>query len=100
MLCHSLTWRKQFQVDYILETWTPPGCLVEYYAGGWHHHDREGRPLYILRLGQMDTKGLVKAVGEEALLRHVRKRTHTHTHTHTHSHTHTQIHTHVQNYDT
>ncbi|XP_042559468.1 SEC14-like protein 5 [Clupea harengus] len=71
MLCHSLTWRKQFQVDYILETWTPPGCLVEYYAGGWHHHDREGRPLYILRLGQMDTKGLVKAVGEEALLRHV-----------------------------
>ncbi|KAG5278249.1 hypothetical protein AALO_G00096850 [Alosa alosa] len=71
MLCQSLTWRKQFQVDYILETWTPSSCLVEYYAGGWHHHDREGRPLYILRLGQMDTKGLVKALGEEALLRHV-----------------------------
>ncbi|XP_062396019.1 SEC14-like protein 5 [Sardina pilchardus] len=71
MLCQSLTWRKQFQVDYILETWAPPGGLVEYYAGGWHHHDREGRPLYILRLGQMDTKGLVKALGEEALLRHV-----------------------------
>ncbi|KAL2086412.1 hypothetical protein ACEWY4_017471 [Coilia grayii] len=71
MLCHSLSWRKQFQVDYILETWAPPDCLVEYYAGGWHHHDREGRPLYILRLGQMDTKGLVKALGEEALLRHV-----------------------------
>ncbi|KAF2978571.1 hypothetical protein EK904_011607, partial [Melospiza melodia maxima] len=30
-----------------------------------------GRPLYILRLGQMDTKGLVKALGEESLLRHV-----------------------------
>ncbi|XP_063063112.1 SEC14-like protein 5 [Engraulis encrasicolus] len=71
MLCHSLSWRKQFQVDYILETWSPPACLVEYYAGGWHHHDHQGRPLYILRLGQMDTKGLVKALGEEALLRHV-----------------------------
>lgn len=33
---------------------------------------KDGRPLYILRLGQMDTKGLVKALGEESLLRHVR----------------------------
>lgn len=32
---------------------------------------KDGRPLYILRLGQMDTKGLVKALGEESLLRHV-----------------------------
>lgn len=32
---------------------------------------KDGRPLYILRLGQMDTKGLMKAVGEEVLLRHV-----------------------------
>lgn len=31
----------------------------------------EGRPLYVLRLGQMDTKGLVRALGEEALLRYV-----------------------------
>ncbi|KAH0629536.1 hypothetical protein JD844_011668, partial [Phrynosoma platyrhinos] len=30
-----------------------------------------GRPLYVLRLGQMDTKGLVRALGEEALLRYV-----------------------------
>lgn len=32
----------------------------------------DGRPLYVLRLGQMDTKGLVRALGEEALLRYVR----------------------------
>lgn len=31
----------------------------------------DGLPLYILRLGQMDTKGLVRALGEESLLRHV-----------------------------
>lgn len=71
MLCQSLTWRKQYQVDYILEMWRPPSFLEEHYGGGWHFHDRDGRPLYILRLGQMDTKGLVKALGEEALLRHV-----------------------------
>jgi hypothetical protein len=28
----------------------------------------DGRPLYLLRLGQMDVKGLLKAVGEEGLL--------------------------------
>lgn len=31
----------------------------------------DGRPLYVLRLGHMDTKGLVRALGEEALLRYV-----------------------------
>uniref|UniRef100_A0A667XWY1 SEC14 like lipid binding 1 n=1 Tax=Myripristis murdjan TaxID=586833 RepID=A0A667XWY1_9TELE len=71
ILCQSLTWRKQHQVDYLLETWTSPQVLHDYYTGGWHHHDRDGRPLYILRLGQMDTKGLVRALGEESLLRHV-----------------------------
>lgn len=34
----------------------------------------DGRPLYVLRLGQMDTKGLVRALGEEALLRYVSAR--------------------------
>ncbi|XP_073492448.1 SEC14-like protein 5 [Aquarana catesbeiana] len=71
MLFQSLSWRKQYQVDYILQTWHPPSILEEYYAGGWHYHDKDGRPLYILRLGQVDTKGLLKAVGEEAILRHV-----------------------------
>ncbi|XP_053565592.1 SEC14-like protein 1 isoform X1 [Bombina bombina] len=71
ILCQSLTWRKQHQVDYLLSTWDPPQVLHDYYAGGWHHHDKDGRPLYMLRLGQMDTKGLVRALGEESLLRHV-----------------------------
>ncbi|GAB0196282.1 syntaxin-binding protein 4-like [Grus japonensis] len=71
MLCQSLSWRKQYQVDYILQSWRPPALLDEYYTGGWHYQDKDGRPLYILRLGQMDTKGLVKALGEESLLRHV-----------------------------
>ncbi|MEE6506833.1 hypothetical protein FKM82_007871, partial [Ascaphus truei] len=71
ILCQSLTWRKQHQVDYLLSTWDPPQVLQDYYAGGWHHHDKDGRPLYMLRLGQMDTKGLVRALGEESLLRHV-----------------------------
>uniref|UniRef100_A0A8D1DVU7 SEC14 like lipid binding 5 n=2 Tax=Sus scrofa TaxID=9823 RepID=A0A8D1DVU7_PIG len=71
MLCQSLSWRKQHQVDLLLQTWRPPALLQEFYAGGWHYQDIDGRPLYILRLGHMDTKGLMKAVGEEVLLQHV-----------------------------
>ncbi|KAK2894027.1 SEC14-like protein 1 [Channa argus] len=71
LLCQSLTWRKQHQVDFLLDTWESPQLLRDYCTGGWHHHDRDGRPLYILRLGQMDTKGLVRALGEEVLLRQV-----------------------------
>ncbi|XP_073350460.1 SEC14-like protein 1 [Pagrus major] len=70
-MCQSLTWRKQHQVDFLLDTWERPQLLQDYYAGGWHHHDKDGRPLYVLRLGQMDTKGLVRALGEEMLLRQV-----------------------------
>uniref|UniRef100_A0A3Q3X303 SEC14 like lipid binding 1 n=1 Tax=Mola mola TaxID=94237 RepID=A0A3Q3X303_MOLML len=70
-LCQSLTWRKQHQVDFLLDTREHPQLLQDYYTGGWHHHDRDGRPLYVLRLGQMDTKGLVRALGEEQLLRQV-----------------------------
>ncbi|KAM9844107.1 SEC14-like protein 1 [Aulostomus maculatus] len=71
LLCQSLTWRKQHQVDFLLDSWERPHLLQEYYTGGWHHHDRDGRPLYILRLGQMDTKGLLRALTEEVLLRQV-----------------------------
>ncbi|XP_010772983.1 SEC14-like protein 1, partial [Notothenia coriiceps] len=39
-LCQSLTWRKQHQVDYLLETWSSPQVLQDFYTGGWHHHDR------------------------------------------------------------
>ncbi|XP_026773037.3 SEC14-like protein 1 isoform X2 [Pangasianodon hypophthalmus] len=70
-LCHTLTWRKQHQVDFLLDSWKCPQLLRDYYTGGWHCHDKDGLPLYILRLGQMDTKGLVRALGEESLLRHV-----------------------------
>lgn len=40
ILCQSLTWRKQHQVDYLLETWSSPQVLQDYYTGGWHHHDK------------------------------------------------------------
>ncbi|KAK3760718.1 hypothetical protein RRG08_010689 [Elysia crispata] len=71
MLVHSLAWRKLHNIDRILEGHQPPEVLEKYYPGGWHYCDKEGRPLYIIKLGQIDVKGLMRSVGEELILRHV-----------------------------
>ena len=31
-------------------------------SGAWYKHDNEDRPLFILRLGVMDVKGIIKSV--------------------------------------
>ncbi|XP_053609889.1 protein real-time isoform X3 [Plodia interpunctella] len=69
MLSQSLLWRKKHQVDRILSEYETPDVVTQYFPGGWHHHDKDGRPLYILRLGQMDVKGLLKSIGEDGLLK-------------------------------
>lgn len=68
MLTQTLHWRKKYQIDKLLDEYELPQVIKDYFPGGWHHFDKDGRPLYILRLGQMDVKGLLKSVGEEELL--------------------------------
>ncbi|CAK1580667.1 unnamed protein product [Parnassius mnemosyne] len=69
MLSQSLLWRKKHQVDRLLSEYETPEVVKQYFPGGWHHHDKDGRPLYVLRLGQMDVKGLLKSIGEDGLLK-------------------------------
>eukprot|EP00794_Sanderia_malayensis_P008919 gene8919-9871_t len=71
LLRNTLHWRRQHHVDMICQTWAPPPELIEYYPGGWHKHDKDGRPVYIIRLGTMDIKGLLKSVGEEGFVKQV-----------------------------
>ncbi|XP_043256852.1 protein real-time isoform X1 [Colletes gigas] len=68
MLTQSLHWRKKHQIDKLLEEYDTPQVVKNYFPGGWHHFDKDGRPLYILRMGQMDVKGLLKSIGEDDLL--------------------------------
>lgn len=68
MLTQSLHWRKKHQIDKLLDVYEMPQVIKDYFPGGWHHFDKDGRPLYILRLGQMDVKGLLKSIGEDELL--------------------------------
>uniref|UniRef100_A0A1B6BXY7 CRAL-TRIO domain-containing protein n=1 Tax=Clastoptera arizonana TaxID=38151 RepID=A0A1B6BXY7_9HEMI len=69
LLSESLTWRKKHGVDKVLSEYQIPQVVTDYFPGGWHHHDKDGRPLYLLRLGQMDVKGLLKTIGEDGLLK-------------------------------
>uniref|UniRef100_A0A0V0GBY7 Putative phosphatidylinositol transfer protein sec14 n=1 Tax=Triatoma dimidiata TaxID=72491 RepID=A0A0V0GBY7_TRIDM len=69
LLSESLSWRKKHGVDKVLSEYQMPQIVKDYFPGGWHHHDKDGRPIYLLRLGQMDVKGLLKTIGEDGLLK-------------------------------
>ncbi|CAL7933009.1 unnamed protein product [Xylocopa violacea] len=87
MLTQTLHWRKKHQIDKLLDEYDAPQVVKDYFPGGWHHFDKgklyyvrknlvmllvflvtDGRPLYILRMGQMDVKGLLKSIGEDDVL--------------------------------
>ena len=67
MLSQSLIWRKKHGVDKILSEYEMPQVVKEYFPGGWYMHDKEDRPVFVLRLGVFDVKGIIKSVGEEGL---------------------------------
>lgn len=69
MLQESQKWREENCVDQILSDYKKPSVVVKHFPGGWHQCDKDGRPIFILRLGHMDVKGLLKSIGEEGLLK-------------------------------
>jgi CRAL/TRIO domain/CRAL/TRIO, N-terminal domain len=70
MLIESLKWRKEHDVDNLLKVYREPHVVIKYFPGEWSTMtDNESRPLYIIKLGNLDIKGLLKSIGEEGLLR-------------------------------
>lgn len=65
----SLKWRTDNNIDNLCKEYKVPSVVVNHFPGGWHHRDKSGRPIYILRLGHMDVKGLLKSIGTEGLLK-------------------------------
>lgn len=68
-LTDSLKWRADNNIDNLSKEYKVPSVVVNHFPGGWHHRDKNGRPIYILRLGHMDVKGLLKSIGTEGLLK-------------------------------
>ncbi|ELK34697.1 SEC14-like protein 5 [Myotis davidii] len=62
MLCQSLSWRKQHQVDLLLQTWHPPALLEEFYAGGWHYQDIDLEGLNMRHLWRPGVKALLRMI--------------------------------------
>ncbi|CAF0966242.1 unnamed protein product [Adineta steineri] len=71
-VCHSLAWRKKNSIDRLLMDYETPEIIQRYFPGAWGGNDRDGRPIYILRIGDIDVRGIMKAVhGEDVWIRHV-----------------------------
>jgi hypothetical protein len=69
MLLESIKWREEHDVDNLLKNYREPQVVVKYFPGEWSTMtDDEQRPLYIIKLGNMDVKGLLKSIGEDGLL--------------------------------
>ena len=71
MFRKMIQWRKDNDVESILETYTPPQVLLDLYPGAMLDGcDKEGDPIYLERMGVTDGPGLIAKVGAAEMIRH------------------------------
>ncbi|KAJ7713583.1 CRAL-TRIO domain-containing protein [Mycena maculata] len=71
MFIANENWRKEFGVDDIVQNFEYPELkeVDKYYPQYYHKNDKDGRPVYIERLGLLDLKALYAATTPERQLK-------------------------------
>ncbi|EPS43446.1 hypothetical protein H072_2574 [Dactylellina haptotyla CBS 200.50] len=73
MYVNAEKWRKEEDLDHVVQTWDYPEKpeVFEYYPQFYHKIDKDGRPVYIEKLGKINLTELRKITTEERMLRNL-----------------------------
>jgi len=66
-----MEWRREHEIDTLLDWFEEPEVMRRYFPSGFVGHDKDGFPLLVERIGNIDFPGMYRAVGEATFLRWV-----------------------------